>query len=128
VECDSRRTILVVDDEDVVLRTAQLGLQRRGYRVITACNGREAVQIFEKRSAEISLVLLDMTMPVMSGEATLRELQSICVGVPVLGSSGYDEKEALRRFGAGLAGFLQKPYTIQRLCDKIVETSHATIK
>jgi DNA-binding NarL/FixJ family response regulator len=69
------------------------------------------------------VVLLDMTMPVMDGEETLRELKSIRPDVKVILSSGYNEAEAVRRFnGAGLAGFIQKPYTSGRLTEKIKRT------
>jgi len=68
----------------------------------------------------VALVLLDLTMPVMSGEETYRELKAINPSVPVIVSSGYDEVEATRRFGdAGLVDFIQKPYVAQRLADKV---------
>jgi CheY-like chemotaxis protein len=105
----------VIDDEELVLRTARAALERHGYRVVTAANGREGVDRFAQADPPFDLVLLDMTMPVMSGEEALRRLREIAPDVPVIGSSGYDEKEAVRRFGDGLAGFLQKPYSTQRL-------------
>jgi CheY-like chemotaxis protein len=65
-------------------------------------------------------VLLDMTMPVMSGEETFRELKSMNPDVPVILSSGYNEVEAVQRFtGKGLAGFLQKPYSAAALAAKV---------
>ena len=68
----------------------------------------------------VSLVLLDLTMPVMSGEQTLRELQTIRPTVRVLLTSGYNEVEAMQRFaGKGLAGFIQKPYTSLALAEKV---------
>ena len=110
--------ILVVDDEDVVLRTASSVLQKAGYKVVTASNGREAVDALRNSEAAISAVLLDMTMPVLSGEATLRELRAIHPTIPVILSSGYNEVEAIQRFsGKGLAGFLQKPYTARTLLE-----------
>jgi FixJ family two-component response regulator len=66
------------------------------------------------------VVLLDLTMPVMSGEETLRYLRLIDRRVPVILSSGYNEVETIKRFtGKGLAGFLQKPYTGAALAEKI---------
>ena len=61
-------TVLVVDDEDVVRRTATLALQRFGYTVLTANNGSEAIEVFRRKATDISLVLLGLTMPVMGGE------------------------------------------------------------
>ena len=112
-------TILIVDDEDVVLRMAQSTLERYGYQVLVAVNGREAVDIFKQQPDRVALVLLDMTMPVLSGEETLHELKRIRPNVRVIASSGYNEVEALRRFGQGVRGFLQKPYRAAQLAEKI---------
>jgi CheY-like chemotaxis protein len=68
----------------------------------------------------VELVLLDMTMPVMSGEETFRELRKIRPDIKVILSSGYNEVEAIRHFtGKGLAGFVQKPYTSVRLAQAV---------
>ena len=116
-------TILVVDDEEIVRRTAASLLQQNGYSVVSAENGRSAVEIFRKLSDRIDVVLLDMTMPVMDGEETLRALKAIRPDANVILSSGYNEAEAVRRFaGGGLAGFIQKPYTSSRLVEKIKRT------
>ena len=113
-------TILVVDDEEIVRRTATSALQRYGYTVLTAENGREAVDIYRGIANRVSMVLLDMTMPVMGGEEALRHLKTINPGVRVLLSSGFNEVEAVRRFtGKGLAGFIQKPYTAAALAGKV---------
>jgi CheY-like chemotaxis protein len=113
-------TILVVDDEEVVRRTAKSALQRYGYSIVTAENGREAVDLYRGMADSVSMVLLDMTMPVMGGEEALRELKTINPGVRVLLSSGFNEAEASRRFtGKGLAGFIQKPYTAAALAEKV---------
>ena len=112
--------ILVVDDEDIVLRTASSVLQKAGYEVLTAANGREAIEVFRNRRDAIRAVLLDMTMPVLSGEGTLRELRAMQPSIPVILSSGYNEVEAIQRFaGKGLAGFLQKPYSARTLLEMV---------
>jgi two-component system cell cycle sensor histidine kinase/response regulator CckA len=108
-------TILIIDDEPIVLQTAKMALERRGYRVLTAQNGREGVELFSAVPGEISLVILDMTMPVMGGVEALSALHAADPRVRVLGSSGYSEQEALQQFGSGLAAFLQKPYTVRQL-------------
>lgn len=113
-------TILVIDDEDAVRQTAKSALESYGYDVIVAENGKEGVDLFHKLNGEVAAVLLDMTMPVMSGEEALMRLKSVRQGVLVVLSSGYDEAEATRRFpGKGLAGFVQKPYTAAGLAEKM---------
>ena len=113
-------TVLVVDDEQIVRRTAKTMLERYGYSVVLAENGREAVELYRVLADKIALILLDMTMPLMGGEETLRELKTIRPDVRVLLSSGYNEVEAVRRFtGKGLAGFIQKPYSAIALTEKV---------
>ncbi len=120
VATHSSSMVLVVDDESVVRRTAKSMLERFGYSVVVAENGQEGVALFRVLAEKISLVLLDMTMPVMSGEETFRELRAIKPDVRVVLSSGYNEVEAVRRFtGKGLAGFLQKPYSATALAEKV---------
>jgi two-component system, cell cycle sensor histidine kinase and response regulator CckA len=113
-------TILVVDDEAIVRKTAVASLERYGYHVITAEDGYQGVSRFTELHADLSLVILDMTMPVMSGGEALRRMRTINPGVPVVLSSGFNEMEAIQRFtGEGLAGFIQKPYTVTTLAEKI---------
>ena len=90
-------TILVVDDEEMILEMARSILEQSGYTVIMAENGEQAISIFREVADQISAVLLDMTMPVMSGEKTLKLLRAINPDVPVLWSSGFSEIEALER-------------------------------
>jgi len=119
----ARATILVVDDEEIVRRTASALLTKHGYSVLTAENGKAAADLYSRHHDRVALVLLDMTMPVMDGEAALRELKAVRSDVKVILSSGFNEAEAVRRFaGAGLAGFIQKPYTSGRLMEKIKRT------
>ena len=113
-------TVLVIDDEEIVRRTAQATLERFGYKVLLAEDGMQGVKRFREFAAEIQVVLLDMTMPVMSGEETFRELRLVRPEVRVILSSGFNEVEAIRRFtGKGLAGFVQKPYTSARLAEAV---------
>jgi CheY-like chemotaxis protein/two-component sensor histidine kinase len=112
--------ILVVDDEDIIRRTAKAMLERNGFTVVLAENGKEGVELFQTLSEKISAVLLDMTMPVMNGEEAFRRLKAIRPDVKVILSSGYNEVEAVRRFtGKGLSGFIQKPYSSMALGEKI---------
>jgi two-component system, cell cycle sensor histidine kinase and response regulator CckA len=114
-------TILVVDDEELVRRAAKVALEKYGYTAIMAEDGRRAVDLFRGQPDEIALVLLDMTMPVMGGEETFRELRNIRPDIAVIASSGYSEAEAMARFGQGIAGFVQKPYSASTLAAKIAE-------
>ncbi len=115
-----RGTILVADDEQLVRQTARMTLERYGYNVVLAEDGQQAVEVFREIGARAALVLLDMSMPVMSGEETLRHIRAIRPDVRVIVSSGYNETEAIRRFaGMGLAAFLQKPYTAAQLAEKV---------
>ena len=112
--------VLVADDEEIVRRTAQATLERFGYQVVIAEDGRQCVEALRRLRDQVDVVLLDMTMPVMSGEETFQELRSIRPDIKILLSSGYNEMEATRRFtGKGLAGFVQKPYTSARLAEAV---------
>ena len=112
--------ILIADDEELVRTMARVTLERFGYTVVLATNGREAEDRFAERREEYAAVLLDLTMPVLHGEAVLRHIRALRSDVPVVLSSGYTESEALKRFeDLRLAGFLQKPYTATTLARKI---------
>jgi len=115
-------TILVVDDEAIVHKTARSTLEKLGYAVLVAENGVEALQIFERQQDRIALIVLDMTMPIMSGEETLSRLRSIREKVKIVASSGYNEQEFLEKFGNRVDGFLQKPYTALQVAEVV---SHA---
>jgi PAS domain S-box-containing protein len=113
-------TILVVDDEPAVRKLAQVILEQRGYSVLAAADGQEGVELFRGNAAEIVAVLLDMTMPVMSGKEAFRLIREIRPDVPVIVSTGYSELVAIEQFGSGAAiGFVQKPYTVMKLGDSI---------
>ena len=111
-------TVLLVDDEEPILAVGRLMLERLGFSVITAWDGREAVEIYRTRGKEIAFVVLDLTMPRMNGEEAFRELRRIDPGVQVFISSGYSQWEISARFsGKSLAGFIQKPYQMAVLRD-----------
>ena len=112
--------ILVIDDEEPVREAVTDILESVGIRVITAADGEAGVALYRERRAEIRLVLLDLSMPGLSGVETFHELQKIDPNVAVILSSGYNRNEATRRFAdQGLTGFLQKPYDAETLIDKI---------
>jgi two-component system CheB/CheR fusion protein len=110
--------ILIIDDEEVVRGTAKAALEHYGYTVYVAENGPAGIRLFHDFADQISMVLLDLTMPEMSGEETFDRLKQIHADVPIIISSGYDEAEASRRFiGKGVSGFLKKPYTAETLAE-----------
>jgi PAS domain S-box-containing protein len=111
-------TVLIVDDEKMVRDMGRMALERFGYRVLEAENGRTGVALFQRYAAAVDLIILDLTMPVMSGEDTLAELRRVRPDIAIVLSTGFSETEARLRFqGCGLAGFLQKPYTALQLAE-----------
>ncbi len=104
-------TVLVVDDEETVLIVARRILQKAGFTVLTASGGREAVETFRQYKNDIRIILLDLSMPDLSGEEVFRMLRRISRNVKVLLSSGYSLEEVVQRFsGRRPAGFIHKPY------------------
>jgi two-component system cell cycle sensor histidine kinase/response regulator CckA len=117
--------ILVIDDEQIIRRTAKAMLERHGYTVVLAENGKEGVELLQVLADKVSAVLLDMTMPVMGGEEAFSRIKNIKPDVKVILSSGYNEVETIRRFtGKGLAGFIQKPYSSEALIEKVRSVLH----
>jgi len=114
--------VLLVDDDEMVRAVTRLALEKMGCRVITAADGVEGVDTFKEHWEELDLVILDLTMPRLSGEEVFGQLRRIKPQVRVLLSSGYNEAETTNRFaGKGLAGFIQKPYTPSELRRKLQE-------
>ncbi|MEP6715450.1 MAG: PAS domain S-box protein [Terriglobia bacterium] len=112
--------VLVVDDEEIIRRAAKSMLETFGYTAVAADNGKEGVALFELLGEKVAVVLLDMTMPVMSGEDAFARMIAIHPEAKIILSSGYNEVEAIRRFtGKKLAAFLQKPYSAQKLAATI---------
>jgi len=112
--------ILVVDDEHAVRTIARDLLESSGFTVLEAKNGVEAIDVYRARRSEIDVVLLDMTMPGMSGADALREIRKLESDARVILTSGYDGQDtvAQREELTGVA-FLQKPYRARTLLSKI---------
>jgi two-component system CheB/CheR fusion protein len=112
--------ILVVDDEETVRETARRILEHRGYRVLLAENGRQAVELVRQAPEEIDLVLLDWTMPVMDGEAAVEVLRGLRPDLPVVVITGFSQMDAVRRFaGRGVTSIVQKPFTSAQLASEL---------
>jgi len=112
----SKPWILVVDDEDGVRDVARVALERAGFRVLTASDGREAADVFRARASDVSAVLLDLTMPRMGGRETFDALRATRADVPIVLTSGYGWRDVQGRIGESrVAGFLQKPFSASAL-------------
>jgi two-component system cell cycle sensor histidine kinase/response regulator CckA len=108
--------VLLVEDDDTIRAVCSQMLANLGFGVVTAADGREALLRFRERRADIRCVLLDLTMPGMSGEETFDALRALDGRVPIVVNSGFSQEDVAARFtGKGMAGFLQKPYRLDDL-------------
>ena len=113
-------TVLILDDEPMVRRVLRRSLETLGYRCIEATTAAEAIELFGVHRQEIDLVVIDLVMPDMNGEAVFDELRRLDPNVRCMVSSGYSQSVTLKKSTCKrLAGFLQKPYTVQTLGVKI---------
>ena len=113
-------TVLLVDDEETIRTMGARMLASLGFTVLTVADGREALAVYAEHRDEITLVLLDLTMPHMDGEETFRELRLLNPKIRVVVSSGYTENDITARFaGKGLVGFVQKPYSPAELAEQL---------
>ena len=111
-----KETVLLVDDEEMIIDVAQRMLDKLGYKVFTARDGKEAVAAFRKHKQEIDVIILDMIMPKMSGGEAFDRIKEIRPGVKVLLSSGYSiNGQASEILNRGCNGFIQKPFNLQNL-------------
>ena len=117
-----RETILLVDDEEMVLTVGEKLLKKLGYTVVPASSGQAAVDVYAEQAERIDLVILDMIMPQMGGSDTFDRLKALNPDVGVLLSSGYSiDGQATRILERGCRGFIQKPFTIGTLSKKLRE-------
>ena len=121
-------TILLVDDDKIIRDLTKRILEQRGYTALTAANGKEALNLYKKEGKRISLVILDLVMPEMSGKECLKELLKIDPRVKVLISSGYASGGSPRQaIELGAVGFVRKPYDIRQMLQvvrKIVDQNY----
>jgi PAS domain S-box-containing protein len=115
-------TILVVDDERIILEVAEQMVERLGFRALTALDGDSAVNMFRDHCEDVDLIILDMIMPGKCGEDTFKELKGIRPDIKILLSSGYSiEGKAQLIMSQGCDGFIQKPFNLNELSQKISE-------
>lgn len=121
--------ILLIDDEDMIRRTTAAILEHCGYTVVAAESGQDGVGLYRMLEGRVSAVLLDMTMPVMNGEETFVLLKGIDPEVKVILCSGFSELDVISQFtGKGLAGFIQKPYSVAELADVVASVIREPVR
>lgn len=114
------KTVLIIDDEEVVRTVTKNMIEFLGGEAYTANDGIEGIEIFKNNLNNIDVVLLDLTMPKLSGEEVFRELKKIKSDISVILMSGYNEQDVSQRLvGKGFAGFIQKPFSVEKLIEAL---------
>ncbi len=109
-------TILVVDDEDHVRNVTEMMLAQFGLDVVGASDGVEAVEVIREKGDSIDLVVMDLTMPRMSGEEAFQEMRAICPDLKIVMTSGYNEMDTSGNLSRqDIFDFLQKPFDLENL-------------
>jgi PAS domain S-box-containing protein len=126
----TRATILIVEDEAHLLELVKLSAEKRGFRVLTARDGEEALHVYQNHWQEIDSVLLDWGLPRLGGSAVFRKLKEVNPQVQVIGISGYldfDLRDSMLR--EGVRDFLQKPCTPNEILEKVFsyQSVHITV-
>jgi PAS domain S-box-containing protein len=115
-------TILLVDDEAIIIDVSKRMLEKLGYRIVIARSGSEAIEIYQNNRTKIDIVILDMIMPGTSGSEAYDKLKEIDPAIKVLLSSGYSINGKAREIlDRGCNGFIQKPFNLKQLSQKIRE-------
>ncbi len=116
-----KTVILVVDDEEVIRNMVKDFLTKKGYEVILASDGPEAMEKFQQNEGQVDLVLLDMVLPGKSGMETLEDLRKINPRIKAILTSGYIQNISENDLEDGVTAFLQKPFSITHLIQKVEE-------
>ncbi|SNQ62444.1 PAS domain S-box protein [Candidatus Methanoperedens nitratireducens] len=115
--------ILVVEDEASISKVTCSTLEMHGYKVLTADDGAQAVALYAQNKDKISVVLMDIMMPVMDGHASIKAIHRINPGARIIATSGLSEKDKLMKAtGTDINAFLPKPYTAEQLLKTIHKT------
>jgi CheY-like chemotaxis protein len=113
---EGSETILLVDDEKIILNVGMELLKSIGYQVLVAGSGKEAIEVFKKNHDNIEMIILDTIMPEMGGDETYEKLKEINPGIKVLLSSGYGiDDQAVQILANDCDGFIQKPFNLEDL-------------
>ena len=114
--------ILLVDDEEMILKTTRPILEHYGFEVLTAMSGEEALEVFNSKEDKIDLIMLDLGMPGMGGKRCLEELRKVSPSIKVIIASGYGPGEQDNELATlGISGFVGKPYKVEKLIGAINE-------
>ena len=114
--CGNGELILLVDDEEAIRKITRWTLEKHGYRVLTAANGEEALNLYADNKDEIAVVLTDMMMPIMDGDSTVRALLEVNPQQKIIAASGLLEIHGTQTEKlAGVSLFLSKPFTAEKL-------------
>ena len=116
-----QKFILTIDDEPEILEILKQCLESEGFQVLAAAGSKNGIEVYEKRWQEIGLVLLDYLMPNMTGDLVFECLQQINPDVRVLLLTGCDEQVARKMFETGLRGYIQKPFYVDDLAQRVRE-------
>ena len=112
-------TVLVIDDEPLLVDMARFTLQGAGYHVLTAPGGAEGIALFQERRAEIAAILVDMMMPGIDGQATIDAVRAIDAAIPIVATSGLRRPDTGEQRIRDAQAFLAKPYTDEQLLGTI---------
>lgn len=119
-------TVLLVEDEEMILSIAKEMLTKLGFSVIEAANGKEALELYQKNPAKIDLIVTDLGMPVMDGYELFRELKKLQPKLPIIISSGFGYSEVTSKIARDeMAGFISKPYTFHSLQELLMGVEDA---
>jgi two-component system, cell cycle sensor histidine kinase and response regulator CckA len=118
---DLQKQVLAIDDEPETLDVIKQCLEVAGVQVLTASHPQEGLDLYEKNCRQIGLVLLDFLMPDMTGDLVFECLQTVNPDVRVILLTGCEDNVAKRMFEAGLRGYIQKPFYIEDLVQRVRE-------
>ena len=116
-----QKFVLTIDDEPEILEILKQCLESEGFQVLAAAGPKTGIEVYEERWREIGLVLLDYLMPDMTGDLVFECLQRVNPDVRVLLLTGCDDQVARKMFEAGLRGYIQKPFYIDDLANRVRE-------
>ncbi|MBW1822565.1 MAG: response regulator [Deltaproteobacteria bacterium] len=114
-------TILIIDDEEVVLATSRLALEHLGYKVLTANTGMEAISIVETSGEDIDLAILDIGLPDISGDKVCQKIQELRPNIKIVVSTGYMVEDITDDMKIKAQGFIQKPFSMSQMAIKLKE-------
>jgi len=124
-QSECQRTILIVDDERVTLRLLSQYFSECGYRVLLAADGRQGMEVYRKHRSQIDVVLLDIDLPIVPGEALFDAMRNDNPAINVVIATGFvDETKKSEMIAAGVKGFVNKPYVLDELleiCGRVSE-------